>query len=200
MTRTIDFYFDFSSPYGYLASTRVDALALKHGATVEWRPFLLGAVFKLTGAAPLTGIPIKGDYALHDWARAARRYGVPFHMPAQFPFGTVTACRAYYHLRQKDPAGAVKLAKALLHAAFGEGRDICPVESVGAIAEAHGFDAEDILAGIQSAPVKELLKHEVEHAIARGVFGSPFFLIDGEGFWGDDRLDEVAEWLDRGGW
>ena len=200
MTKTIDFYFDFSSPYGYLASTRVDALALKHGATVEWRPFLLGAVFKLTGAAPLTGIPIKGDYALHDWARAARRYGVPFHMPAQFPFGTVTACRAYYHLRQKDPAGAVKLAKALLHAAFGEGRDICPVESVGAIAEAHGFDAEDILAGIQSAPVKELLKHEVEHAIARGVFGSPFFMVEGEGFWGEDRLDEVAEWLDRGGW
>src|ERR1700761_6552138 len=183
MTKTIDFYFDFSSPYGYLASTRVDALALKHGATVEWRPFLLGAVFKLTGAAPLTGIPIKGDYSLHDWARNARRYGVPFRMPAQFPFGTVTACRAYYHVRQTDPAGAVKLAKALFHAAFGEGRDICPVESVGAIAEAHGFDAEDILTGIQSAPVKELLKHEVGHAIARGVFGSPYFIVDGEGFW-----------------
>lgn len=200
MTKTIDFYFDFSSPYGYLASTRVDAVALKHGAAVEWRPFLLGAVFKLTGAAPLTGIPIKGDYSLHDWARSARRYGVPFRMPAQFPFGTVTACRAYYHVRQTDPAGAVKLAKALFHAAFGEGRDICPVESVGAIAEAHGFDAEDILMGIQSAPVKELLKHEVEHAIGRGVFGSPFFMVDGEGFWGDDRLDEVADWLDRGGW
>jgi 2-hydroxychromene-2-carboxylate isomerase len=200
MTQTIDFYFDFSSPYGYLASTRVDALALKHGVAVEWRPFLLGAVFKLTGAGPLPSIPIKGDYALHDWARGARRYGVPFHMPAQFPFGTVTACRAYYHVRQTDPAGAVKLAKALFHAAFGEGRDICPVEAVGAIAEAHGFDAEDILAGIQSAPVKELLKREVEHAIGRGVFGSPFFMVDGEGFWGDDRLDEVAEWLDRGGW
>ncbi|MEI9986793.1 MAG: DsbA family protein [Aliidongia sp.] len=116
----------------------------------------------------------------------------------QFPFGTVTACRAFYHVHQTDPAGAVKLAKALFHAAFGEGRDICPVEALGAVAEANGFDAEDILTGIQGAPVKELLKREVEHAIGRGVFGSPFFMIDGEGFWGDDRVDEVAEWLDRG--
>ena len=200
MSKTLDFYFDFSSPYGYLASTRIDAVALKHDAEVNWRPFLLGAVFKLTGAAPLTAIPIKGDYAQHDWERSARRYRVPFRMPVQFPFGTVTACRAFYHVQQTDPAGAVKLAKALFHAAFGEGRDICPVEAIAAVAEANGFDAEDILTGIQSAPVKELLKREVEHAIGRGVFGSPFFMINGEGFWGDDRVDEVAEWLDRGGW
>ena len=200
MSKTIDFYFDFSSPYGYLASKRVDAVALKHGAEVNWRPFLLGAVFKLTGATPLTVVPIKGDYAQHDWERSARRYGVPFRLPVQFPFGTVTACRAFYHVRQTDPAGAVRLAQALFHAAFGEGRDICPVEAVGAVAEASGFDAEDILTGIQSAAVKDLLKTEVEHAIGRGVFGSPFVMVDGEGFWGDDRLDEVAEWLDRGGW
>jgi len=200
MSKALDFYFDFSSPYGYLASTRIDEVTARHGAVVTWRPFLLGAVFKVTGAGPLTTVPMKGDYSLHDWDRTARRYGVNFRMPAQFPFGTVTACRAFYHVQQKDPAGAVRLAKALFHAAFGEGRDICPVEAVGAVAEAAGFDAEDILTGIQSAAVKEQLKHEVEGAISRGVFGSPFFLVDGEGFWGNDRLDEVAAWLDRGGW
>jgi 2-hydroxychromene-2-carboxylate isomerase len=200
MSKSLDFYFDFSSPYGYLAATRVDNLAARHGATVNWRPILLGAVFKVTNAAPLTTYPMKGDYARHDWERAARRYGVPFRMPAQFPFGTVIACRAYYHLHQTDPEGAVRFAKALYHAAFGEGRDICPVEAIGAIAEAGGFDAEDILTGIQRASVKEQLKGEVEGAIRRGVFGSPFFMVGNEGFWGNDRLDEVADWLDRGGW
>ena len=200
MGKSLDFYFDFSSPYGYLASTRIDSVAAAYGATVNWRPFLLGAVFKLTNATPLTTVPMKGDYSRHDWERSARLYGVPFRMPAQFPFGTVTACRAFYHVQKSDPAGAVRLAKALYHAGLGEGRDICPVEAVGAIAEAAGFDAEDILTGIQSAAVKEQLKHEVEGAIARGVFGSPFFIVDGEGFWGNDRLDEVALWLERGGW
>jgi 2-hydroxychromene-2-carboxylate isomerase len=200
MSKSLDFYFDFSSPYGYLASTQVDAVAARHGVTANWRPILLGAAFKLTNSTPLVNIPIKGEYTRHDWARTARLYGVPFHLPAQFPFGTVTACRAFYHVSQTDPQGAVRLAKALFHAAFGEARDICPVEGVCAVAEAGGFDADDILTGIQSASVKELLKHEVEAAISRGVFGSPFFIVDGEGFWGNDRLDEVAAWLDRGGW
>jgi 2-hydroxychromene-2-carboxylate isomerase len=197
MRKSVDFYFDFSSPYGYLASTRVDAMAGSHAATVNWRPFLLGAVFRVTGAAPLTNVPLKGAYSLHDWARTAKRYGVPFRMPAQFPFVTVTPCRAFYHVHRTDPAGAIRLAKALFHAAFGEGRDICQVEAVAAIAEAAGFDGADIQAGIQSAEVKDRLKQEVESAIGRGVFGSPFFIVDGEGFWGNDRLDEVAAWLGR---
>lgn len=198
MSRSVDFYFDFSSPYGYLASTRIDAIAARHGATVNWRPFLLGAVFKLTGAGPLTSVPLKGDYSRHDWDRTARRYGVPFRMPAQFPFGAVTASRAFYHVQQHDPEGAVRLAQALFQAAFGAGRDISPVEAVAAVAEGAGFEAEALLAGIQSAAAKEQLKHEVESAIARGVFGSPFFFVGDEGFWGNDRLDEVADWLDRG--
>jgi 2-hydroxychromene-2-carboxylate isomerase len=200
MSKSIDFYFDFSSPYAYFASTRIDAVMARQGATVEWRPFLLGAVFKVNGAAPLTAVPLKGEYSRHDWERAARRYGVPFRMPAQFPFGTVTACRAYYHLRETDAAGAVRLAKALFHAAFGQGRDLSPVEAVGAVAEAHGFDAEDILTGIQRPAIKEKLKHEVEAAMARGVFGAPFFIVDGEGFWGNDRVEEVAQWVESGGW
>jgi 2-hydroxychromene-2-carboxylate isomerase len=200
MSKSVDFYFDFSSPYGYLASTRVDDVAARIGAAVHWRPFLLGAVFKLTGAGPLVSIPLKGDYTRHDWARGARRRGVPFRLPAHFPFGAVSASRAYYHVRHQDPAAAVRLAKALFHAAFGEGRDISPLETVAAVAEAAGFDSEDILAGMQSAAVKESLKLEVETAIARGVFGSPFFIVGEEGFWGDDRLDDAAAWLVAGGW
>lgn len=200
MAHRLEFYFDFSSPYGYLAATRVDAVAARHETAAEWRPFLLGAVFKLTNTVPLTSQLMKGDYMLRDVPRSARRYGVPFVLPQQFPFGTVTACRAFYHVAQSDPAGAVRLAKALFHAAFGEGRDICPVEAVAAVAADSGFDRDAIIEGIQTPDVKALLKREVDEAIHREVFGSPFFFADGEPFWGNDRLDDVDLWLTKGGW
>jgi len=200
MTHKLDFYFDFSSPYGYLASTRVGQLAEKYDAEVVWHPFLLGAVFKLTNTVPLIDQLLKSDYFLRDVPRTARRYGVPFKLPDRFPFGTVTSCRAFYFVAETDPVGAVRLAQALFHAAFGEGRDVCPVEAVAAIAEEAGFDGQALAAGIQSQPVKELLKAEVDEAIRRKVFGSPFFFADGEPFWGDDRIDQIDQWFATGGW
>ncbi len=200
MTKRLEFFFDFSSPYGYLASTRIDAIAARFGIEAEWRPFLLGAVFKLTNTVPLVSQKMKGSYSLRDLPRTARRLGVPFCLPERFPFGTVTSSRAFYFVAQNDPAGAKRLAKALYHAAFAEGRDICPLEAVGAVADEAGFDGEAILAGIQTAEVKDLLKRHVDEAITREVFGSPFIFADGEPFWGADRLDEAAEWLGSGGW
>ena len=91
----VEFYFDFSSPYGYLASTAIDGIAARHGRTVEWRPFLLGAAFKQTEAKPLVEIPLKGDYARHDLPRFARKLGVAFTLPQPFPFLSVNACRAF---------------------------------------------------------------------------------------------------------
>jgi 2-hydroxychromene-2-carboxylate isomerase len=200
MTHRLEFFFDFSSPYGYLAGTRIDGLAAKHGTEAIWRPFLLGAVFKLTNTVPLVNQPMKGEYSVHDLKRAARYLGEAFQLPERFPFGTVTACRAFYHVNRTDPAGAIRLAKALFRAAFAEGRDICPVESVGAIAGQTGFDTEWILAGIQSPEVKDLVKGEVDAAIRRQVFGSPFIFADGEPFWGNDRMNDVDQWLTKGGW
>lgn len=200
MAQQMDFYFDFSSPYGYLASTRIDALGAKHGRTVRWRPILLGAIFKITGVVPIALVPIKADYFRRDTARMARLLDVPMTIPAQFPFGTVTACRAFYFMQQRDPEAAVRLAKALFHAAFAEGRDICPVEQVGAIADRAGFDGDAIMEGIQGAEVKEMLKLAVDEAIARGVFGAPYIFADDEPFWGVDRLDQIDAWLTRGGW
>ena len=200
MTHRLEFFFDFSSPYGYLASTRIDEIATRHGIEAVWRPFLLGAVFKLTNTVPLVSQPMKGPYSERDLPRCARRLGVRFRFPERFPFGTVTACRAFYFLEESDPRGSVRLAKALYAAAFAEGRDICPVEAVGAVAAGAGFDAPAILAGIQTQSVKEHLKREVDAAIERRVFGSPFVFADGEPFWGADRLDEVDLWLSRGGW
>jgi 2-hydroxychromene-2-carboxylate isomerase len=200
MSRAIDFYFDFSSPYGYFATTRIDEIGRKHDVPVHWHPILLGAVFKITGAGPLPTLPLKGSYFRCDVPRSARALGMPFKLPAQFPFGTVTACRAFYFVEKTDPAGAIRLARALYDAAFGKGRDICPVESVVGIAAELGFDPDWIQAGIQAHETKDLVKAEVAAAIEREVFGSPFFFVDDEPFWGHDRLDQVDLWLEKGGW
>jgi len=86
MAAPIDFYFDFSSPYGYLASQKIEALAAKYGRTVEWHPVLLGVVFKETGASPLTMVPLKGEYSRRDFERSARFHGIAgFRMPPKFP-------------------------------------------------------------------------------------------------------------------
>ena len=200
MPAPVDFYFDFSSPYGYFATARIDEIGQKHGVPVRWHPILLGAIFKITGAGPLPTLPLKGGYFGRDVPRSARALGLPFILPAQFPFGTVTACRAFYFVEKTDPAGAMRLARALYAAAFGKGRDICPVESVVGIAAELGFDPDWIQAGIQAHETKELVKAEVAAAIEREVFGSPFFFVDDEPFWGHDRLDQVDLWLEKGGW
>src|SRR5215471_14608236 len=115
MAESIEFYFDFSSPYGYLASTRIDAIAAKHGRQVTWRPFLLGAAFKVTGQQPLVEQPLRGDYSRRDFARSARLLGVPLKMPEPFPFFGLAASRACYWIEDAGQANA--LAKAIYCAA-----------------------------------------------------------------------------------
>ncbi|HSB49136.1 MAG TPA: 2-hydroxychromene-2-carboxylate isomerase [Burkholderiales bacterium] len=200
MANPIDFYFDFSSPYGYLASTRIDALAAKHGRNVTWRPHLLGAVFKINGQQPLASIPLKGVYTAHDLARTARLLKVPFRLPTKFPVGATAPSRAFYWVSDRDPALAKRLAQALYHAYFAEDRDISSPEVTANIAAKAGVDRAALAQALEDPAVKERLRTEVDAAIERGVFGSPFIVVDGEPFWGSDRLDEVDKWLETGGW
>jgi 2-hydroxychromene-2-carboxylate isomerase len=200
MAQPIDFYFDFSSPYGYLASTKIEELAAKYGRTVTWRPILLGAVFKLTGQQPLPTIPLKGSYAAHDLARSARLFKVAFKLPTKFPVSGTAPSRAFYWLGDKDPALAKSLAIALYHAYFAEDRDISNPEVTGNVAGKLGVDKAELTQALSDPAVKERLKSEVDSAIERGVFGSPYIVVDGEPFWGSDRLDQVEKWLHSGGW
>lgn len=200
MPEPIDFYFDFSSPYGYLASTRIDGIAAKHGRRVLWRPFLLGAAFKTTAQKPLVEQPLRGDYHRHDFARSARLFGVPFRLPDPFPFAAVAPSRAFYWLADRDPEKAKALARAVFHTAFGEGRAVTSAEFVAALAEPIGVDRTGLLAALADPAVKQRLRTETDAAIARGAFGSPFIVVDGEPFWGSDRLDQVDRWLATGGW
>jgi len=200
MAAPIDFYFDFSSPPGYLASTKIDQIAARHKREVNWRPILLGPIFKVTKSAPLINFPIKSDYVFHDWARFARLLGVKFKLPQPFPFLAVNTSRVFYWLHGRDPALARKYAQAVYHAAFGEGRDVASAEIAAEIAEPLGIARADTLAALNDTAVKDKLRQEVDAAIARNVFGSPIIIVDGEPFWGVDRLDQVDGWLATGGW
>src|SRR5881398_169882 len=125
MTAPIEFYFDFSSPYGYLASHKIDALAAKHGRTADWRPILLGVIFKQTGAAPLTMVPLKGDYSKRDMQRSARFHGVSdFRMPSKFPIPSQAPARIVLWQKERDAALAVIVAHALYRAFFVDDVDI----------------------------------------------------------------------------
>ena len=200
MAKAIEFYFDYSSPYGYLAAQRIEEIAGEYDREVVWKPFLLGVVFKTTGAQPLLNIPLKGDYARRDLKRSARLLDIPFTLPKDFPFMSVAAARATYWLSERDPAAGKALARALFDTAFGQGKDISEPPTVAAVAAGLGHDRAEVLEALQNPRVKELLKREVEAAIRKGVFGSPYLIVDGEPFWGYDRLEDVGVWLDSGGW
>jgi 2-hydroxychromene-2-carboxylate isomerase len=200
MPQVIDFYFDFSSPYGYIASQKIDALAAKHGRTTTWRPILLGAVMKITGGAPLPGIPLKGDYARHDFARSAKFHGVDYRLPTAFPIASQAPARAFYWLNQQDPVRAKALAAALYHAYFVDDINISNPEDTIAVSAKSGLDAEKLRAALNDPAIKDAVKNEVDAAIRLGVFGSPYIIVDGEPFWGADRLDQIDKWLETGGW
>jgi 2-hydroxychromene-2-carboxylate isomerase len=188
MKAPIEFYFDFSSPYGYLASNKIEALAAKYGRTVSWRPMLLGVAFKATGSGPLPNIPLKGDYAKRDFLRSARFHGVAFRLPDPFPVSTVAACRAFYSL--KDEKEQVKLAKALYRAYFVDNVNIGEADNVLEVAASVGCKPD-----LNDQAVKDKTRAEVDAALAKGVFGSPYIVVDGEPFWGVDRFDQIERWL-----
>ena len=195
----IDFFFDFSSPYGYLGAEKIDDIAARHGRVVEWHPILLGVVFRATGGAPLTEIPIKGDYSKHDFARSARFLGVPFKFPSRFPLATHNAARAFLWLTDRDNTLAKNFARAVYRAYFAEDTDIANTDNLLGIADSMGVDRPSLQQAMADPAVKERLRAENDAALARGVFGSPFFFVDGEPFWGSDRLPQIDRWLETGG-
>ena len=200
MANPLEFYFDFSSTYGYLGSHLIDALAAKHGREVIWKPILLGAAFKATGLPPLPSVPLKGDYAIRDVLRCARYYGVPYRQPSVFPISTVAPARAVWWMHGQDPARAKLLARALYDAYFQQDINISnPADTARVAASALGVDVATVEAALNDPAVKDKLRVEVDAAIARGVFGSPIVFVDDEPFWGVDRFDHIDRWLREGG-
>jgi 2-hydroxychromene-2-carboxylate isomerase len=197
----IDFYFDFSSPYGYFGSCRIDDIAERHDREVIWRPYLMGAAMKLTGSTPLVQREMIRDYSRVDIARTARRYGIAFNEPPPpFPLPSIAPCRAFYWLADRDPLQARDFARRVYAALFVDGRNISEADVVVDIAAVAGADSEETRAALGDQAVKDRLRQATDAAIERGVFGSPYVIVDGEPFWGNDRLDDVDKWLQTGGW
>jgi 2-hydroxychromene-2-carboxylate isomerase len=198
MANPIEFYFDFASPYGYIGAVQIGGLAGKYERAVTWRPILLGAVFKVTGSAPLPSLPLKGDYALRDMPRSARFLGIALNFPTTFPIATQAPARAIYCVEQQAPDKVEAAVIALYRAYFVNNRDISGPETTADVLAAAGFDRGQILAAVADAAIKDRLRQETQTAIDRGVFGSPFVFVDGEPFWGHDRFDQIERWLRDG--
>lgn len=196
----IDFWFDFSSPYGYLMSEKIDALAARYGRAVRWHPILLGVIFQATGARPpVDGASSRASYMHNDFHRSARHMGVPYNPPSRFPLPTQHAARAFYWLQEQDDALARQFAHAVYRAFFVDDRDISSPDTVLDITAGLGIDRAALAGTLQEPALKARLKDACDQALALGVFGSPHVVIDGEPFFGADRLPQIERWLETGG-
>ena len=199
MKTPIDFYFDFSSPYSYIASEWVEALAARHGRTVRWHAILLGATFQAAELKSPVSHPIKRDYSLRDFRRSARFEGVPYQQPEEFPIPTQNAARVFWWLHDSQATdAAIAWARAGLRAYFTRGLMLSQPEALKSLAAANGLDAPQAEAAWNDPQWKARLKRANDEAIAAGVFGAPFFFVDGEPFWGNDRKAQIERWLAQG--
>lgn len=193
MHAPIRFYFDFASPYAYFSLEPLEQLAARHQRHIEWRPVLVWAVLKAHEIPPPTTSPVKWQYLMHDMVRSAAYYGVDYSHPSLLPVSTHRAARLFYAIEQDDRAAAVKLARQLFRAFFAEGRNTSDPEVLCDMAAAHGLSRTAALAAIDGETGRARLATAINDAVTDGVCGSPFFIIDGEGFFGADRLPQV-EW------
>lgn len=195
MAKSFEFWFDLGSPAAYLAWKRLPTFAARTGAGAVHKPMLLGGVFKATGNASPVTIAAKGKWLLADLARAAKKDGVPLAYPPGFPINTLALMRAAIGLQMRDPLRFAPYVEAMYSAIFGAPRDMRDEKTIAAALAAAGFDPAAILALAGDAEVKQALIKNTEEAVARGVFGAPTFFVGDEMFWGQDRMDAVAEAL-----
>ena len=189
MARTLEFYFDYGSPYSYLADTQVEAIAKRTGAALVRKPMLLGGVFKSTGnASPMT-IELKSKWSAADLPMWARHYGVPFQRNPFFPVNTLALMRGAT-AAQIDGVFET-YHPAMFKAMWVDGRNLNDIKEVVAVLTAAGLDAQKVGNRIQDQDVKDHLKATTDEAVARGVFGAPTSFVDGMMFFGNDRLPFV---------
>ncbi|MBI3367840.1 MAG: 2-hydroxychromene-2-carboxylate isomerase [Burkholderiales bacterium] len=195
----IDFYFDFSSPYSYIANEWVDALAARHGRVVRRHAILLGVTFQAAELKSPVSYPIKGEYSVLDFARSARFEGLPFTMPAPFPIPTQNAARVFWWLKEAEGEDAAAAwSRAALRAFFTRGVPLNDADALARLAVEAGQDAAAAKAAWNDPRWKDELRRANASAIACGVFGAPFFMVDGAPFWGDDRKAQLERWLASG--
>jgi 2-hydroxychromene-2-carboxylate isomerase len=192
---TVEFYFDFGSPAAYLAWTQLPRICAEAGATLVFKPMLLGGVFQATGNQSPAAVRPKGRYVRHDLERHAHRYGVPFAFNPHFPINTLLLMRGATAMQMHEPERFGAFVAAVYRAIWVEGRNLNDPAVVGEVLQAAGFDAATMLARTAEPAVKDRLKDVTQEAIDRGVFGAPTMFVGDQMYWGQDRLDFVQEAL-----
>ncbi len=191
---TLDFYYEFASPYSYLAAARIGPLAEQAGVHVRWKPFLLGPIFAAQGytTSPFNAYPLKGRYMWRDLERMVERYGLPpIRRPEAFPINALAAARVATWLNDASRPG---FTVAAFKAEFAQGRDITDRTVLAQLLAGLGHFCEDLCAEAESQAVKDRLRAVTEEAGAAGVFGAPTFITaDGDLFWGNDRLEQALD-------
>jgi len=191
MAKRVEFLFDYGSPFSYLADTRMPGLAARTGATIVYRPILLGAVFKATGNSSPVTVPAKRNYMGSELRRWSERYGVKFRLNPYFPIDTIRVMRGAV-AAERDGRFTTYHA-AMFPAIWAERRNLGDDAVLRAILDKLGVDA----AAVESDEVKNKLRANTDEPIARGVFGAPTFFVGGDMFWGNDRLEWVEAALQR---
>ena len=194
MTKTVEFFYDFGSPTVYLAATQLPDIAASVGATIDWRPMLLGGVFKSTGNQSPVVVPAKAAYMNNDLKRFAKRYSVPFRFNPHFPINTLALMRGAVAY-QDDVVVSSTYRDAIFMAIWVEARNLNEPDVIGQVLSAAGLDPAELMNRIGQQAVKDQLIANTEQAVDRGVFGAPTFFVGDQMFFGQDRLDFVTEAL-----
>ena len=194
----LDFWFDFASSYSYLGALRVEALCREAGVPMRWRPFLLGPIFTAQQGikdSPFNLNPARGRYMLRDMERLCEKYGLPLQKPEVFPQRSVLACRVACVALGLPWCG--DFVRGVFSAEFGHGKDISTQAVLGDVLSGLGVDPATIFPQAELDPVKRQLRAFTDEAAALGVFGAPNAIINGELFFGQDRLEDAIAWAKK---
>jgi 2-hydroxychromene-2-carboxylate isomerase len=197
----IEFYFDPISPFAYLGSIQIERLAARLNRQIEWKPVLIGVtILKVMGLKPLPETPLKGPYLKHDAVRLAEFFDVPFRYHGLTGINSLAALRAFVVLKERDAGLAKSLAQKIFRRLWVRGLNITAAEDIAEEAKDLGIDVPALLRESETDRAKDALKRQVDAAIEAGVFGVPYFVVDGEPIWGVDRMWMVEHWATRHTW
>ncbi len=189
----LEYFFDYVSPFAYLADTQLPGLLERTGAEVVYRPFFLGGVMQASQNSPPINVPNKGRYMFRDLERWSRRYGVTTNPNPHFPVNTLSVMRAA--IAALDDPRFADFHRAMFRGVWVDGQNLADAAVLRTAIAGAGLDADAILARAGDAEVKATLRRNSEEAVERGAFGAPTFFVGDEMFWGNDRLEFVEQAL-----
>lgn len=195
--KPIEFWYEFASPYSYLAAFQIEQAAAAAHLAVIWRPFLLGPIFAQQGwtDSPFNLYPVKGAYMLRDIERLCLDANLPWRNPSTFPRNGLLAARIALNL--PEPNHIAAFSKAVFSANFADDQDISSPELLRQILTTLALPAEDLVEKARSDASKAALRRQTDQAITLGIFGAPSFVIGKELFWGNDRLEQAIRWAKK---